>query len=457
MPIDPNIALPNIALQAQSPDMMKQAQGVLGIAQSAQNLRQTRFNLNQQQLQAVQDQFTSLARDPDVIAAEKEQDPMKLQEASGRIVRKLFDNMDLAIQSGVPRDKAQMAIAQYIAAAHNPREFRQYLAQRVQAGVGAASQLAQTQVPAGQSQQIKFSPQNLPYIESTDEFGNKTLLYGKQVGNRYIFEQPTPQPTTGPVEKPTPSKQMAAEPAAAEKQGPATVAKQEPKKITPSYDGAMPMFPTPQQQEAAKTGIEHINQVRTAGDQIGQQSTINQNILRLSRDTDTGPGSSKWQKVLGGVSAFWGGTEQVNNYQELGKYLEKNAIAGMTAMGGPPSDARLSASMAANGSTEFNARALQDVTKFNDAINTALGKYRNGMDIAVGMNNERPLAVSRFRAQWAHNFDPNVFRLENAIRDKDTMELEKLKKELGSEGLVELLEKKRNLQSLATSGHLPRK
>jgi hypothetical protein len=195
--------------------------------------------------------------------------------------------------------------------------------------------------------------------------------------------------------------------------------------------------------------------VRSAGDQVGNQQYINRQILNLSKDTKTGPGTPIWQQAMGGASSMWGGTQQVNNYQELGKYLEKNAISAMTAMGGTPSDARLSAATAANGSTEFNPRALQEVTKYNDAANTALGQYRTGIDKAVGVDNSNPRAMPAFKSAWAQNLDPNVFRAENAIRDGDTMELQRLKTELGPKGMALLAQKRKNLNSLATTGRLP--
>lgn len=198
--------------------------------------------------------------------------------------------------------------------------------------------------------------------------------------------------------------------------------------------------------------IEHaqteVRQVRTAGDSAPLNRNINQQILALSKDTTTGPGTARWQHTLAAVGLGSIG----DNYQELGKYLEKNALNAMAAMGGPASDARLSAAVAANGSTDFNPGALQAVTKFNDATNTALIKYRQGIDNAIGTRNPDYNKYPEFRADWAKNFDVNVFRYENAVRDHDEAEITKIEKEQGKEGMTDLLKKRRNLESLSKNG-----
>lgn len=192
-----------------------------------------------------------------------------------------------------------------------------------------------------------------------------------------------------------------------------------------------------------------IRGIRAAGDQAPVARSINQQILRLSQDTNTGP-LVAWAREhgLGGVNG--------DDYQELGKFLEKNAINNMQSMGGPPSDARLSASAAANGSTHFNPGALQAVTKFNDATTTGIDQYRQGVDKAVGTgNNVDYTKLPTFKAAWAKNFDVDVFRVENALRDGDKKELDKIKRERGAEGMAILKQKSDALRQLQ-NGIIPR-
>ncbi len=219
--------------------------------------------------------------------------------------------------------------------------------------------------------------------------------------------------------------------------------------------GGMPYFSPGQQEDIAQTQKE-VSGIRSAADQAPIQHNINQNILRLSQNTATGPGSQTWKNVLGGLSSVTGiDFNNVNSYQELGKYLEKNAINAMQQMGGPASDARLAASVAANGSTSFNPSALQDVTKFNDAANSALTMYRQGMDNAVGFRNPNYTNAPAFKSAWSKNLDINIFRLQNAIQDGDTEEINKIKNELGPQGMKELAKKRLNLLTLSQTGRLP--
>lgn len=194
---------------------------------------------------------------------------------------------------------------------------------------------------------------------------------------------------------------------------------------------------------------DEVNRTRAATDNTGLQRNTNAEILRLSKNTQTGPGTAAWRaSKVGGIAG--------DDYQQLGKLLEKSAIANMQAMGGPPSDGRLEAAAAANGSTKFNPGALQAVTKFNDATNTGLDWYRRGMDAAVGTKSPKYTNLPDFKSAWSKNFDVDVFRYENAVRDGDQEEIEKIRHELaGNKARAkELQEKSRNLRKLATSGSL---
>jgi hypothetical protein len=197
-----------------------------------------------------------------------------------------------------------------------------------------------------------------------------------------------------------------------------------------------------------------VQNIRAEAQQAPLARNINQQILRLTQDAKTGPGSDTWQHVIGAVGAPFG-LSPTASYQEVGKFLEKNAIASMQAMGGPPSDSRLDAAAKANGSTSFSPEALRTVTKFNDATTTALDQYRQGIDHTVGTGQSVDYSkLPAYKAAWAKNFDVNVFRVENAIRDGDAAELNKIKSELGPKGLKALAEKRKNLQSLM-QGQIP--
>lgn len=203
------------------------------------------------------------------------------------------------------------------------------------------------------------------------------------------------------------------------------------------------------QAQDIETQQQEVQATRTAADQAPVNRNIFQHILKLADDTSTGPLVSFLQNTKVGGQLFG------DNFQELGKYLEKNAIANMQAMGGPPSDARLSAAVAANGSTKFNPEALKAVTQFNYATNTGLEAYRQGMDKAVGLTNPDYGKLPSFKAEWAKNFDIDAFRLENAIADGDTETRDEILRSLTPQQASVLRQKMKNLDALSANGKLP--
>lgn len=198
-----------------------------------------------------------------------------------------------------------------------------------------------------------------------------------------------------------------------------------------------------------ETQQQEVQATRTQADQAPVNRNIFQHILKLADETSTGPLVSFLQNTKVGGQVFG------DNFQELGKYLEKNAIANMQAMGGPPSDARLSAAVAANGSTRFNPSALKAVTQFNYATNTGLEAYRQGLDKAIGIENPDYGQLPRFKAEWAKNFDIDAFRLENAIADGDSEARDEILASLTPQQAASLQRKMKNLDTLTARGKLP--
>ncbi len=203
------------------------------------------------------------------------------------------------------------------------------------------------------------------------------------------------------------------------------------------------------QNEDIRNYQHEVANTRAAADAAPANRNIFQHILKLADETNTGPLVSFLQNNAIGGQVFG------DNYQELGKYLEKNAIANMQAMGGPPSDARLSAAVAANGSTKFNPKALKAVTQFNYATNTGLERYRQGLDKAIGLQEQDYTKLPQFKADWAKNFDIDAFRLENAVADGDQTEINAVLTELTPARRKEVARKMKNLDALATTGRLP--
>lgn len=222
---------------------------------------------------------------------------------------------------------------------------------------------------------------------------------------------------------------------------------------SPAYPRESTMQPYPGEQRDIAGFQQMVDQVRTQGDQAPLMHNINQSIMRLSESAKTGPGSSAWQHAIGALGAPFG-LSPTASYQEVSKFLEKNAISNMQAMGGPPSDARLSAAAAANGGPEFSPKALQYVTRFNDATVTGLEMYREGLDKAVGTVGPNYLATPAFRSAWAKNFDIRVFELHNALESGDKDGVKEVLSGLTRQQAQALNQKWENLKKLAQTGSL---
>lgn len=222
---------------------------------------------------------------------------------------------------------------------------------------------------------------------------------------------------------------------------------------SPAYSRGSTMAPYAGEQADIANFQKYVGQVRQEGDQAPLMHNINDAILRLSAKADTGPGTPAWQHAIGAMGAPFG-LSPTANYQEVSKFLEKNAIANMQAMGGPPSDARLSAAAAANGGPEFSPQALQYVTQFNNATVTGLELYREGLDKAVGTVDPNYLAAPQFRSAWAKNFDIRIFELQNSGSKEAAQQLLS-KWHLTPAQQSALKQKWMNLNSLATTGALP--
>lgn len=239
-----------------------------------------------------------------------------------------------------------------------------------------------------------------------------------------------------PMGQPIPGAGRGAKPAAAPAAAPAP--------------GAAPNSPTfvqpvPQQRELE----EHVSQVRKADADYGANRHVNDEILRLSADTSTGPGSSVWHTgALGKITGTFGGNAGAD-YQKIGAYLDRQAAMASNQMGLPDTNAGLQTAANLSGTTEYTPGALQTKVKLTDAMVEGSHQYRRGLDKVIGTGPNQDLSkLQAYRAQWADNFDPNVFRAENALRRDDKKELSAIREEVGSRGMADLKRKSENLRKL---------
>ena len=202
-----------------------------------------------------------------------------------------------------------------------------------------------------------------------------------------------------------------------------------------------------EQQRMNLAALEHV---REAGDQAPNNRNINQQLLQLSAATATGPATAAVQKLSAAL-----GLPSGSRYQEINAYLDRQAATQASAMGVPHTNAGLAASQTATGTTEYTPQALQEKVKYADALNSGTMAYREGLDKAVGTSGTPNLQkYQAFRSAWAKNFDPDIYRVEDAQRREDGAELDSIKKRLGSRGMKALAQKSANLR-LLENGQIP--
>lgn len=196
--------------------------------------------------------------------------------------------------------------------------------------------------------------------------------------------------------------------------------------------------------------MAELREARAATSQGGVTRNVNQHLLDLSDETKTGPGT----QTLQGIAAALG-MPSGSRYQEISAYLDRQAALQAQVMGVPNTNAGLAAAERATGTTEYTPQALREKVKFFDALNSGAMAYRQGLDKAVGTGATPDLSkYQAFRSAWTKNFDPDIYRAEDAQRRGDAKELAELKKRLGQRGMRELAVKSANLR-LLEEGQIP--
>jgi len=202
--------------------------------------------------------------------------------------------------------------------------------------------------------------------------------------------------------------------------------------------------------EQQKMNLAAVENARAVGDQAPNNRNINQHLLQLSEITRSGPGTAAVQKIAAALNMPSGA-----RYQEINAYLDRQAASQALAMGVPHTNAGLAASQSATGTTEYNPDALQEKVKYADALNSGTMAYREGLDKAIGTTGTPNLQkYQSFRSAWAKNFDPDIYRVEDAQRRGDTEDLKAIRARLGSRGMKALAQKSANLRALE-NGQIP--
>lgn len=169
----------------------------------------------------------------------------------------------------------------------------------------------------------------------------------------------------------------------------------------------------------------------------------------------TGMTGQAWKNISSALG-FGGKTpdNEATAYDMVGKGLERNALQAASTMG-PQTNAGLEAQVKAMGSLGYTPSAIKQLTRLNDGIVTGSQSYQAGLEKAIAANPSAGVFNKRtFDQEWGANFDPRIYMLYNAQKVGDTATVAQLKKEIGPNGMQELMKKAVNLNKLYSQGHL---
>jgi hypothetical protein len=170
---------------------------------------------------------------------------------------------------------------------------------------------------------------------------------------------------------------------------------------------------------------------------------------------DTGNAQTGPQKeLLNHIESSLTGGNSGTPYQTIGHYLAQNTAAIAGKMGVPNTNMGSETAAAAAGNVKQNPDAIREITKVNDGINTAFDLYNKGLAKATN-NGSSTDKVPAFRQAFGQNFDMNLFRYEDAVRNGDKAEADRIEKQLGPKGMQILGQKRKIIMSLANTGDLP--
>ncbi len=385
-----------VALSKEQQTLQPAVDTAVANAQTAQTGAQSaKLRLAGDQMKTVLDNLGGLVQDPSFVNG----------DSQGQ-VKALMDAEDRMVASGVPREVARTGTAPlYVAAQHQPNTTRQLATNLIQVGLGSQGQANQNLVPAGQQQQPG----------GTDIRGNPTMTVRDQFG--------------GASQAPLPVAQAA-----------------------PGGAGGPMRFPAGENAQTAQPLYQLREQAQASAAAAPAQHFNNQQIMTLAPSAFTGAGSGQLSKILGSV-----GLQSTNDVSadtaQLRHFIALQVENNAASQGANTDAARQLAAQAVlpNDSPE---KAIKSITKINDAYISGNELFNQGIQATLkSPNNQRDIfALRDYQNAWSQNMDPRIFLLENAAKSGDKAEVEKIKRDLGPEGVKALLQKANVLRTLATQG-----
>lgn len=195
-------------------------------------------------------------------------------------------------------------------------------------------------------------------------------------------------------------------------------------------------------------------QTNAAAQQVPNQRYNNQQILNLTNDTTTGPGTATWNNVMGRLGlASHTAESAASQYQLIGHAIAQNSQSAAASMGVTTDAARHTAGLA-TGTPEMNREALRTATQQNDALQTGVKDFNTGMEAAIQASGGDIRAKRDFQKAWTQNYDVNLYMIRNALESGDQSAAAKILKSMTPDQQSALAGKQQNLNKLIQNGKL---
>ena len=178
----------------------------------------------------------------------------------------------------------------------------------------------------------------------------------------------------------------------------------------------------------------------------------NTRILDLIPHARTGGiGSKAWNQIESILPREF---QSGDAYQDLEHYTAQNSASLAKTMGVPSTNMGAQTASAAAGNVDRNPGALAEITKTNDALNTAFDLYNRGLQKVSGNGNDNS-RVNSYKQAFGQALDINAMRWADAHRRGDQEEQDAIAKSVGKEGMKRINQSLRIIKSLASTGDLP--
>jgi hypothetical protein len=172
----------------------------------------------------------------------------------------------------------------------------------------------------------------------------------------------------------------------------------------------------------------------TAARNAGTMHDINRTIVQeASKGFSTGSLGALRQKITSATGYQFDPNDTATDYNVLGKYLERSALAAAQSMG-PHTNAGLEAAVRANGSLDYTPQALKKIAYLNDALVTGSQLYSQGLEKAIESSPNGVFAKRQFDQEWGKAATPQALRLKNAVDTGNQEEIQNIVKEVGGKG-----------------------